>query len=70
MRKKIRAFAGPLIEELEKHGVNDATISWGNHPQLVFTWQGQQRIFAFSGSTSDHRAALNARSDLRKMLHQ
>ena len=60
------------LAELEATGIRDVIIAHGGkHPQLQFKINGGPlRVFAVSGTPSDHRSAANTRRDLRKLLRE
>ena len=58
---------------LDEAGVRDFEIARGaKHPQARFRVNGNPalHIFAFPGSTSDHRSPQNTRRGLRKVLRE
>ena len=65
-----REIVEAVTDELQKHGATEieyATAKRG-HPRIWFTWAGERRWIVLPGSTSDRRAHLNARSEVRKIL--
>ncbi|MDB5453772.1 MAG: hypothetical protein JWO33_2350 [Caulobacteraceae bacterium] len=62
-------FAQCFIQFLEAHGIHDYSFGRGTkHPYLLVNHGGVTYLHAYPGSTGDHRATLNAVSDLKHRL--
>jgi hypothetical protein len=58
-----------VLSELHAAGIRDVTVSsGGNHQQVRFKVNGQERMFTVACTASDVRAVANARSDIRRLL--
>ncbi len=58
-----------LVDELSRHGVLNYRVDEKHpHPRLYFAHDGQERFYVFPRSSSDHRAAENARSAIRLLI--
>lgn len=56
------------LSELRAVGIDPAIEHGGKHIRIVWDHDGQQRLFIVPKTASDWRAALNSRSDIRRML--
>ena len=64
-----RQYLDTLVRELAHHGVADWQIDRRHHhPRLVFERDGKKTFYVMPASSSDWRATLNARADLRRIL--
>jgi hypothetical protein len=66
MNDKFRELLGA---EMQRHP--ECLFEWtelGKHRGVRVTWRGRSRTVTLSRSASDHRAALNARTDLRRTI--
>lgn len=64
-----RTHIAVLTRELARHGVDRWHIDRKHHhPRLRFEWNGRETFYVMPSSSSDHRAALNARANLRRIL--
>ena len=60
-----------LTAFLEKEGAQDIkVVPGGRHNKLQFAINGKTQFFVLSGTPSDHRSILNARSQLRRQIHE
>jgi hypothetical protein len=58
-----------LTRELARHGVTRWRIDRKRrHPRLTFEWNGRETFYVMPSRSPDWRSALNARSDLRRIL--
>lgn len=60
----------PYAEHLESVGIQleDVSTTGGVHFKLLVTFEGNRRFFIVANSSSDHRAFLNWKSDVRKWV--
>ncbi len=66
-----RQYVDVLARELARHGVAKWHVDRRHpHPRLVFEQGGRSQFYAMPSSSSDRRAALNARADLRRLLRE
>ena len=57
------------LDELAKHGVTDVTRRAGRkHIKLTFTWEGEDKLFVTSSTSSDRKAVRKVRTDIRHLL--
>lgn len=62
-------YAEAIKNELREAGVSFDLAHGGKHLHLTWTGvNGRRRKFVLASTSSDRRAYLNARSDIRKML--
>lgn len=62
----------PFAEHLEAAGVKliDVSATGSAHYKLLVTFKGNRRFFIISNSSSDRRAFLNWKSDVRKWIKE
>jgi hypothetical protein len=62
-------YIDTMTRELARHGVDRWHIDRRHHhPRLTFEWNGRAMFYVMPVSSSDWRAVLNTRSDLRRIL--
>lgn len=60
-----------VVSELHQVGITPKVIAGGKHPRIRWTnAKGEFRTVFVAGSPSDHRAKMNSRRDVRRILKQ
>lgn len=59
-----------VIRELEGHGVKPEIELTGKHVKIKWQQAGRNLMITCSRSPSDHRSAMNARAQARRMLRE
>lgn len=59
-----------VIAEVVACGLTPEVKHGGKHPKVRFYLEGRRYTYVVPGSTSDHRAVLNCRAGVRRLLRQ